>query len=48
MANDSRSRLVNGESLLGTMVTLPIAATAEILADIGFDWLFIDGEHGPH
>lgn len=29
------------------MVTLPTAATAEILAGLGFDWLFIDGEHGP-
>jgi len=29
------------------MVTLPSAAIAEILADVGFDWLFIDGEHGP-
>jgi len=29
------------------MVTLPSAAIAEILADLGFDWLFIDGEHGP-
>jgi 2-keto-3-deoxy-L-rhamnonate aldolase RhmA len=29
------------------MVTLPTAAIAEILADVGFDWLFIDGEHGP-
>jgi 2-keto-3-deoxy-L-rhamnonate aldolase RhmA len=29
------------------MVTLTTPATAEILADIGFDWLFIDGEHGP-
>ena len=27
------------------MVTLPNAATAEILADLGFDWLFIDAEH---
>lgn len=42
-----RSRLLNGEVLIGTMVTLPTAATAEILADVGFDWLFIDGEHGP-
>ena len=25
---------------------LPTAAVAEILADVGFDWLFIDGEHG--
>ena len=32
--------------MLGTMVTLPTAATAEILADIGFDWLFLDAEHG--
>ena len=29
------------------MVTLPTAVSAEILADVGFDWLFIDGEHGP-
>jgi 2-keto-3-deoxy-L-rhamnonate aldolase RhmA len=29
------------------MVTLPTAAVAEILADAGFDWLFIDGEHAP-
>lgn len=29
------------------MVTLPTASTAEILADVGFDWLFIDAEHGP-
>ena len=29
------------------MLTLPSAAVAEILADAGFDWLFLDGEHGP-
>ena len=28
------------------MITLPTPATAEILASIGFDWFFIDGEHG--
>src|SRR5438876_9841887 len=47
MTGNFRSRLMGGEKLLGTMVTLPAPATAEILADIGFDWLFIDGEHGP-
>ena len=47
MTNNFRSRLVGGERLLGTMVTLPTPSTAEILADIGFDWLFVDGEHGP-
>ena len=33
--------------LYGAMITLPTPATAEILADCGFDWFFIDGEHGP-
>ena len=42
-----RKRLLRGDRLLGTMVTLPTPSTAEILADAGFDWLFIDGEHGP-
>lgn len=47
MIKGFRARLKNGDKLLGTMVTLPAASTAEILADVGFDWLFIDGEHGP-
>jgi 2-dehydro-3-deoxyglucarate aldolase len=42
-----RKRLMAGETLLGSMITIPAAAVAEILADVGFDWLFIDGEHGP-
>ncbi|HEX5045844.1 MAG TPA: aldolase/citrate lyase family protein [Gammaproteobacteria bacterium] len=47
MGHDFRARLKRGDKLLGTMVTLPTAATAEILAGLGFDWLFVDGEHGP-
>lgn len=47
MSHDFRARLRNGELLLGTMVTLRDAGAAEILAETGFDWLFIDGEHGP-
>ena len=47
MDGNFRKRLKAGEKLIGTMVTLPTAATAEILADAGFDWLFIDAEHGP-
>jgi 2-dehydro-3-deoxyglucarate aldolase len=47
MPDNFRSRLKNHEKLVGTMVTLPTPSTAEILADLGFDWLFIDGEHGP-
>jgi len=47
MGHEFRARLKGGDRLLGTMVTLPCAATAEILAGLGFDWLFVDGEHGP-
>jgi 2-keto-3-deoxy-L-rhamnonate aldolase RhmA len=47
MAHDFRARLKSRDKLLGTMVTLASAASAEVLASLGFDWLFIDGEHGP-
>jgi 2-dehydro-3-deoxyglucarate aldolase len=47
MGHDFRARLKRRDKLLGTMVTLPTPATAEILAGLGFDWLFVDGEHGP-
>lgn len=47
MTLDFRARLRGGERLLGTMVTLPEPAVTEILSKLGFDWLFVDGEHGP-
>lgn len=47
MSETFRTRLKHRETLLGTMVTLNTPSTAEILAELGFDWLFIDGEHGP-
>jgi 2-keto-3-deoxy-L-rhamnonate aldolase RhmA len=47
MAHDFRARLKSRDKLLGTMVTLASAESAEVLASLGFDWLFIDGEHGP-
>ncbi len=40
-----RQRLVSGEMLLGTMITLPCPEVVEIMVDAGFDWLFIDCEH---
>ncbi|MCG8324209.1 MAG: aldolase/citrate lyase family protein [Thiotrichales bacterium] len=39
-------RLRDGETLIGCMVTLECTDTAELLAGTGFDWLFIDAEHG--
>lgn len=42
-----RARLLGGDLLLGTLLSLPSAGIVEVLDDVGFDWLFIDGEHGP-
>ena len=41
-----RERLARREPLLGTLLTLPSPEIAELLAGAGFDWLFIDMEHG--
>lgn len=42
-----RQELRGGERLFGSMITLDSPATVEIMAQVGFDWLFIDGEHSP-
>lgn len=41
-----RDRLRAGERLLGTLVQIPRPEVALRLASQGFDWLFLDGEHG--
>lgn len=41
-----RDRLRSGERLLGTLVQIPRPEVAAALARSGFDWLFLDGEHG--
>ena len=41
-----RHRLKSDAPLIGTMLTLSTPAIAEVLAAAGFDWLFIDNEHG--
>lgn len=41
-----RQRLLNHERLVGTLLTLPSPAIAEMCADAGMDWLFLDMEHG--
>lgn len=47
MSKPFRTRLKNGEQLLGTLVTLASPEVVEILVNAGFDWLFIDCEHAP-
>ena len=45
---DLKKRLSRGEQLMGTLLSLPSPEIAEIMSMVGFDWLFIDLEHGPH
>jgi 2-dehydro-3-deoxyglucarate aldolase/4-hydroxy-2-oxoheptanedioate aldolase len=43
---DVRSWLRSGGTKLGTILTIDHPAIAEIASLSGFDWLWIDGEHG--
>ena len=45
MNKSFRQRLVTGERLVGTMISLPSFEVVEIMTSAGFDWLFIDAEH---
>lgn len=40
-------RLRQGNTLIGTLVGLKSPEVVELLATCGYDWLFIDAEHGP-
>ena len=46
MPSNFRSRLLAHEKLIGPLVTLPSPEVAEICVNAGFDWLFLDMEHG--
>jgi 2-dehydro-3-deoxyglucarate aldolase/4-hydroxy-2-oxoheptanedioate aldolase len=46
MSGTFRERLIRGERLIGTLLSLPAPELAEIASDAGFDWLFLDMEHG--
>ena len=44
--NNFTARLRSKEILVGTLVSLPSPEVCELLANVGYDWLFIDAEHG--
>lgn len=46
--NIFKARLTTGETQIGLWLGLAEATTAELCAGAGFDWLVIDGEHGPN
>lgn len=43
-----RQRLLSGEKLIGTLSALPSSEVVELLSLTGFDWLFLDAEHGAY
>ena len=46
--NHFKQRLKTGETQFGLWVGLGDPSVAELAAQTGFDWLLIDGEHGPN
>lgn len=46
MSAPFRERLRRGDRLVGTLLSLPSPELAEIASGAGFDWLFVDMEHG--
>jgi 2-dehydro-3-deoxyglucarate aldolase/4-hydroxy-2-oxoheptanedioate aldolase len=46
MTVNFKERLQRRDRLIGTILTLPVPELAEICSDAGFDWLFLDMEHG--
>jgi len=47
MVQHFRQRLQQGDLLFGVGVTLSSPVVSELLAEAGFDWLFLDAEHAP-
>jgi len=46
--NTFKQAIVNGERQVGLWSGLASPIAAEIVAGAGFDWIVIDGEHGPN
>lgn len=48
LSNSFKQRLLAGEQQYGYWLAMASGYSAEIAATCGFDWLLIDGEHGPN
>lgn len=44
--NRVKQLLKEGKPAIGTFLNIPSIASAEIMANVGFDWLVVDTEHG--
>src|SRR5262245_41733465 len=47
MTDSLRAKIAAGKRVTGTWVSIPDIAVVEIVAQAGFDYLLIDGEHAP-
>jgi 2-dehydro-3-deoxyglucarate aldolase/4-hydroxy-2-oxoheptanedioate aldolase len=48
MLTDFKARMERGDRFIGTFISLPSPESAEVFAEVGYDWLIIDSEHGPY
>ena len=46
MVNFIRQRVLNGELLFGLIANLGSSLTVEMIGTAGYDWIWLDGEHG--
>lgn len=46
MSETLKARLRRGDLLLGTLLTFGATEVADLVAGVGYDWLFVDAEHG--
>ncbi|RLE52036.1 MAG: 2,4-dihydroxyhept-2-ene-1,7-dioic acid aldolase, partial [Candidatus Methanomethylicota archaeon] len=47
MHNKLKRKVREGKSAIGLWVTIDSPDVAELLSNIGFDWLVLDMEHSP-
>ena len=46
-SNRVKAILAQGQATVGSWLGLGCPEVAEIMANVGFDWLVVDTEHGP-
>src|SRR5919108_1272477 len=47
MTTSLREKITSGRAVVGTWISIADIAVVEVLAQAGFDYLLIDGEHAP-
>lgn len=45
--NTLKAKIRSGKTVFGVMMNIASPALVELIGHLGFDWVFIDAEHGP-